>query len=380
MKIELIGSTNNLKELENMKKFSYRNGRICYTEKDWEEVQKELVKKELLGSMLNSGHHSIFEHVNLGLYLDGVKKILAMVLNNEKQYATSEKSARYTKMSDIDPLQNEKYEKWMSILIPEIDKVYPTLNNSEKRKIAIQKLAKENARYMTSVFTPTKMTHTINLRQLNFIVNEFEKYYAAHNNSEDDFKRRISQEMKEFASQTERFKIAGLQNQTDRRLSLFNSRDVETHFGDVYSTQHFSSFASLAQEHRHRTIDYNIIKGLELDAPQGFFIPKIIRENNQLDGEWIKDLKKIARTDYPQAQLLKVGERGIIEDFRSKCFLRMCGHAMYETMKNTSETARRYTQYQEEFGKNALKPKCLQGIKCQSPCVWKGKKALERIV
>jgi hypothetical protein len=380
MKIELIGSTNNLEELENMKKFSYGNGRICYTEKDWEEVKKELVKKELLDSMLNSGHHSIFEHMNLGLYLDGIKKILAMVLNNEKQYATSEKSARYTKMKDIDPIQNEKYEKWMDILVPKIEKVYPELDDKEKRDIAIKKLAKENARYMTSVFTPTKMTHTINLRQLNFIIDKFEKYYETNGNSGDDFKKRISQEMKEFVSQTKRFKVEGLQNQTDRHLSLFNPRNVGIHFGDVYSTQYYMSFASLAQAQRHRTINYNIIKGLELDAPQGFFIPKIIRENNHLDWGWVKDLNEIARTDYPQAQLLKVGERGIIEDFRSKCFLRICGHAMYETMQNTLETAREYTQYQEEYGKKALKPKCLQEIKCPSPCVWKGKRALERIV
>lgn len=378
MNIQLIGSTNNIEDIEEMKRFSYGCGRICYTKKDFEELKKEIVDDKLMNGMVKRGHHSIFEHISLGFYMMGIPKILAMVLNNEKQYATSEKSARYTKMTDIEPAQNEKYEKWMELLIPEIDKVYPPIGNEEKRAENMKKLAQENARYITSVFTPTKMAHTVNLRQFNFLLDEFEKYYEENKNSEDVFKRRLVDNMKEFASQTEKFRVDKLVNQTDRNLSLFNKRNVEAHFGDVYSTKYLMSFAGLAQAHRHRTINYHISEDIKLNAPLGVFIPGIIPD--KLTTEWKKDLREISEKDYPQAQLLKVNERGILEDFRSKAFLRMCGHAQWEIMRNTLDTAKKYEQYQKEYGENSLKPKCEQGVTCPEPCVWTGKRALERVV
>ncbi len=294
-------------------------------------------------------------------------------------------------MSDIEPKQKIVYDKWIEILKPKIDRIYPQMDNAESRKNNIQKLAQENARYMTSVFTPTKMGHTINLRQLNHLISKFENYYEENKNSESPLMNKIAQSMKDFVDQTkERWFIEGLQNQTDRDLSLFNSSKLEKnqvysttineHFADSYVTSYKLSLAGLAQAHRHRTINYNILNGAELKAPLGVFIPRIIRYDSDLMREWKEDLYGIAETDYPQAQLVAVAERGIIEDFRSKALLRMCGHAQAEIMENTHETAKKYFQYIDTFGKNALKPKCQQGIKCPSNCVWTGKKALERLV
>lgn len=45
---------------------------------------------------LNNGHHSVYDHINVSLNLQNIPKILAMVINNEHQYTTSEKSGRYT--------------------------------------------------------------------------------------------------------------------------------------------------------------------------------------------------------------------------------------------------------------------------------------------
>jgi len=250
---------------------------------------------------------------------------------------------------------------------------------SELRDLAIKKLAQENARYMTSVFTPTKMIHTLNLRQLNFLIGEFEKFYEQFRDSNDVLKGRLTESVGNFLEQTERFKVEGLKNQTDRHLSLFNPREVDEHFGDVYSTNYPMSFAGLAQAHRHRTINYHISGDVTLNPPHpDYFIPAIIPKD--LIEQWIVDLMKISDEDFPQAQLVQVNERGLIEDFRSKSLLRMCGHAQYEIMKNTLETAKKYKQFQNEYGAKALEPKCLQGFKCASPCIWTGKKALERIV
>lgn len=394
MRIELKGSTNNLakideiieddskrgKILKGLERFSQTCAKTCYEQGNFDELQNEPLNKKFIQGLLDRGHHSVFEHMYFTFNMIGLPKALAMVLNNEKQYTTSEKSARYTVMEDIEPIQREKYDKWMSILTPRIEKVYPDIKGRER---AIRKLAQENARYMTSVFTPTKMIHTINWRQLNFLIQCFSEFEQGRQYCGKEFAERLIPWTKEFSKQLSGLKIEGMENQTDRHLSLFLGRKVEEHFGDVYSTSYSISFAGLAQEHRHRTINYHISGGTlqkkELGQHYGFFVPKIISEKYSLLKKWTNDLAEIAENDFPQAQFLKVNERGIIEDFRSKALLRMCGHAQYEIMKQTLSIAEAYKQYQQE-NTNALKPKCLQGITCPEPCVWGGKKALERIV
>ncbi len=387
MNIELIASTNGLKDSREMIEFGLKCARVCYTNKNWADIQKEPINKQLLNRLVSSGHHSVFEHMNLTFYFNGMSKALVMLFNNEKQYATSEKSARYTVMSDIEPEQKKLYDKWMEILIPEIDKIYPETKDFSARKIAVKKLAQENARYMTSVFTPTKMVHTINLRQLNFLQQQFERFNKKYRNDDDEFKSRLATEMQDFLSQTENLRIEGLDNQTDRKLSYFSTIDIPSTEGKdtftegkgMYSRIYLLSFAGLAQAHRHRTISYNVLSGTEKGAKEGFFVPPIVRESGR-ESEWIDDLSNVAEKDFPQAQLLKIYERGRIEDFRSKALLRLCGHAQLEIMRNTLETARGYKEYIKTYGKNALKPKCLQGMKCLNNCVWTGKRALERLI
>ncbi len=386
MNIELIASTNGITGSKEMIEFGLRCARICNSYKDWNEIQNEPVNENLLSRLIKSGHHSVFEHMNLTFNFDGMPKALAMLFNNEKQYATSEKSARYTVMSEIEPKQKALYDKWMDILIPEIDKVYPKTKSSlvsddSIRETPIKKLAQENARYMTSVFTPTKMIHTLNLRQLNFICQQFEMFALAYDHDVDEFKARLAKEMKEFLDQTGNFRIDGLDNQTDRELSYFQKDDLVlvSEDSDLYSRVYQLSFAGFAQAQRHRTISYNVLSGTLLGANEGFYVPPIVREAGR-ESEWIEDLTKVAKEDFPQAQLLTIYERGRIEDFRSKALLRLCGHAQLEIMQNTLETAKSYKTYNDLYVAKALKPKCLQGIKCPAPCAWPGMSALERIV
>ena len=373
MRLKLIASTGNLKDSSDFLRFGRDCARVCYTEKDFERLKEE--KDHLMDRLLSSGHHSVFEHVHLTYYMNEIPKALVMVLNNEKQYVTSEKSARYTQMSQIEPHQKELYDKWMPILISKINLIYP-----KDDEIAIKKLAQENARYMTSVFTPTKMVHTINFRQLNFLQSEFEKFYEENINGKDEYKKRLANWMHVFVEETKLLRVDGMENQTDRHLSFFKDNQVEEHFGDVYSTNYTISFAGLAQAQRHRTINYNVFLEGGSDA-LNFFIPKIIQEDTKLSQEWLKDLRDVAEYDFPQAQLLKVSERGILEDFRSKAILRLCGHAQQEIMQNTLKTAEKYQQFLNEYGIDSLKPKCQQdGLHCRGACAWGGKKALERII
>ena len=383
MKIQLIGSTNNMVKLKYMESFSRACARVCYSGKSFKEIVEEEATPNLLKDLKQRGHHSVFEHTTLNFEFEGLPKIMAMIFNNEKDYATSEKSARYTVMKYMKLEQKELYDKWMELLVSEIDKVYPTISDSDKRNTAIGKLAQENARYMTSVFTPTKMVHTLKLRQLNHLIHEFENFVKNHKDGnkdgKDELKKRLVPYMDEFLKQVEKFKVDKLRNQTDRHLSLFGEdKKTDPHFRDTYSVTYPLSFAGLAQAHRHRTINYQIIGGTELGSPLGFFVPKIVPKD--LRAEWIADLNKVAEDDFPQAQLLKVYERGTVEDFRSKMILRVCGHAQYEIMENTLGIAREYAEHNESV-KRQLDEQCAQAFSGKNPCVWCPRDSLEgRIV
>ena len=329
IKSVLEGSPNKDRVINDLMRFSRDCARACYAAGDFEDIQQEQYSPDFVQGLLDSGHHSVFEHINFTFNMRRIPKLLVMLLNNEKQYATSEKSARYTQMKEMHPLQQEKYDKWMKILTPEINAVYPL--RVEKRDLAIKKLAQENARYMTSVFTPTVMVHTLNWRQLNFLMSCFEAIgNGEHLACSQELEDRLIPFMGEFCQQVSPLRVPKLENQTDRELSLFNPRIVEEHFGDTYSTSYTMSFAGLAQAHRHRTINYHVSDGTELEAPLGFFVPPIIKGKDDLVDEWNQDLQEIAKNAFPQAQLLHINERGILEDFRSKALLRIYERSVKE--------------------------------------------------
>ena len=114
MKIKVIASTKVGYKMpkEEAIDFSGKEAGICYLPDDLEKLFGEDKEKTLKRAQrtLKSGHHSVFGHPTYNLTLEGIPKILAMILNNEKVYNTSEKSARYTKMN---PSKEEKelYEK-----------------------------------------------------------------------------------------------------------------------------------------------------------------------------------------------------------------------------------------------------------------------------
>jgi len=153
--------------------FSGKSAGICYLPDTVETLFAEAPEKtqRRADGNIKSGHHSVFGHPTYNLCLEGIPKILAMILNNEKIYNTSEKSARYTHM-EPSPQEKELYEKWIEIFEEQILIQYPKFE--DKRAL---KLAQENARYLISVFTPaTVMEYTVNFGQLNYIINWAKDY------------------------------------------------------------------------------------------------------------------------------------------------------------------------------------------------------------
>lgn len=378
MKIRVIASTKvgYVLPKEEALDFSGKSAGICYLPDTLETLFTEPSEKTArrVNGNLASGHHSVFGHATYNLSLEGIPKIIAMILNNEKIYNTSEKSARYTKMN---PSEEEKvlYEKWIEIYKDVISKEY---SNFDAKKV--QKLAQENARYLISVFTPaTIMEYTVSFQQLNFIVSWFEDYIA--NEPETTFSKQLKQAMQQFLNALPDLKVEKLNpRMKGKNLSLFADRERSEEFGENYCTTYQASFAELAQAQRHRTLYYEMSL---LEKPQ-YYVPPIIR-GTELEKEWLKDISSLEQF-YPQGMLVKINERGTLENFVLKCTERLCGAAQLEIMEQTQETMDKYMEavkdnpviheYLLPYSKGA---RCtFPGWKCTSPCVFGAKNAMNR--
>ena len=383
MKIKVIASTKVGYEMtkEEALDFSGKSAGICYLPDTLETLFGEAKEKtdRRANNTLKSGHHSVFNHPTYNLSLEGIPKILAMILNNEKMYNTSEKSARYTKMEPSNE-EKELYEKWIGIYQKCIAEKYPKIE--EKR---VKKLAQENARYLISVFTPaTVMEYTVNFGQLNYIAHFFENYINDETKT-TNFDKKLKEVFKEFLEELPDLQIEGLNADMKKRgLSFFATRkNRKEEFGENYCTTYEASFAELAQAQRHRTIAYEVNL---LDKPK-YYIPPIIK-GTELEDEWLKDISSL-KDYFPQGMLLKINERGTVENFVLKCTERLCGAAQLEIAEQTEETMKKYLEETKETNKDVYEyllpyskgARCtFPGWKCTSPCVFGGKEAMNRIV
>ena len=340
-------------------------GSTCYMKETFDELQAKRIKNILAiaSRVEGSGHHSTFGHSHLTLEITGIPKALAMVLNNEKEYCTSEKSARYTVMNEIEPTQLDLYSKWKEIFAKEIDSVYGNCRPFfDAKGVKVQKLAQENARYMISVFTPSNMVYTTSFRQLNYLVHWFEQELA--DLSSNSFYAGIRDEMKEFVQFVKDNNLYSelLEDHKGRGLTLFGHGILKNYISsNVYSIGYNTSLACLAQEHRHRTIHYHINEFLFEKAEPNYFVPPILKcstERDSLVSMWKEDISKVAQF-IPQGRLVSVVENGETQDFLLKAFERDCAQAQWEIMDLTRRQAGEFS--------NALKAECEQATQRRYP-------------
>ena len=381
MNIKIIGSTDvgYILSKDEALKFAGKSAGICYlphnTEKLFSEPEEKTIKRA--ENTLKSGHHSVYSHSVYNFVLEGIPKILAMILNNEKMYNTSEKSARYTKMESTG-IEKELYEEWIEIYKEKIKEKYKDFD--EKK---VLKLAQENARGIISVFTPaTTMEYTTDFRQINYIIHWAEDFIENAENTL--FNQKLKEVLKDFINQMPDIIIPELNSKTkNRTFSLFAKRDRKEEFGENYSTNYEVSFSELAQAQRHRTIYYE----MQIKDKASYYVPKIIR-NTELETKWIKDLSSL-ENNFPQAMLVKVNERGTVENFILKCQERICGAAQLEIMNQTKDTLDKYIEKTRNTNKEVYEyllpyskgARCtFPGFKCTAPCVFGGINALNRSI
>ena len=210
-------------QLEQAKIFSGKNAGICYMGDSYFDSAVFDPAKALprFVSTAKNAHHSIADHVRIEVLMEGVSKMMAIILNSLQDYATSEKSGRYTIMTGNSERECELYEKWCKIyqdaILKEesdIDDAWFTSffnkkyeNNPFSVKSGVlyendeetsdkeaqlylltlltnnnrpsRKKAQENARYVLSVFTrSTTMGYSTSLRQWNYIYDWCQKYLS----------------------------------------------------------------------------------------------------------------------------------------------------------------------------------------------------------
>lgn len=378
MEVKVIASTHYdyVAKKEDFDKLSGKAAGICYMSEGFNEVfNEDIIKTERrIALTKNNGHHSVYDHESFSLYFEGIPKIIAMVLHNEKVYTTSEKSGRYTVLHATNDEQLI-FDKWVELFKNKIAKMYkndyPTVFTDKK----IEKLAYENARYLTSVFTPTKLMYTTTYRQLNVLIGLIDSYIKEPKTN--DFEMKVAEHLSELVD-----KLKGLpyydkklsENFKNRKLSLFSENNIEEYYGDVYATTYKASLNSFAQAQRHRTLNYSI-KILENE----YYIPPIIADNPDMVELWLSDIKSLGNS-YPQASMVEVKEMGTLDNFILKLKERKCFVAQLEINRLTNDILKKY-EYAlrlklhpraEEMIKYTKGSRCTFGdYVCPTPCGFK---------
>ncbi len=275
---------------------------LCYDENTNSSLAKYLTesKDEKIRrgkAMINVGHGSPLEHYNVSFVLENISKIQSIILNNQRVYSLTERSFRYTKPSSV----NSYYEKWFNILIE---------NNFSK------KIAKENARYMISLFDKISTGYyTMNIRQINVLLRMLKEKIDEYPSALPIFDIYIVNELKELYDTLSIFDL-GIQKNKYQKLNLFDERkSAKSSYihGDIYGVYSHISAVGLGQIQRHRTIHYFISPN-----KSKYYIPKCIRDIAMVN-EWLSDLRKVF---YPNAICFNVFEEGFVSDFMMKYDIR----------------------------------------------------------
>lgn len=379
MRIEIVASTS--RQLPNFKEeFDELGGElagICYMPHTFEDIKNQPLERKLARANMvkSSGHHSIFDHEYVTLYLEDVPKMFAILLNNEKAYNTSEKSGRYTKMVSTG-MQADLYAKWTKILEKEIKQRYGEEQYFDDKRI--KKLALENARLFLSIYTPTSLAYTVSFRQLNYLYAWLEKLQ----DTDSPLLMPLCDTAGEFCKNLEDLNLIDpdlVELGKTRDFSLLAKRDMEEYFGDTYTTKYKGSLVEYAQAQRHRTLNYQLS---ELPTPE-YYIPPLVEEDDKLRDEWIKDMLKVEEFT-PSGSMVQIYERGTPEAFVLKMRERLCTCAQLEICDQTKKTLDKYlanTKNQEII--KMLEPytkgaRCLAGYNCKNKCAFHDGITLER--
>lgn len=379
---------------------------VCYMPDDYFEDGVQNVEKALTRAAGNSksGHHSVYDHGHITFVIK-TNKMMCMILNSLGVYATSEKSARYTKMQPETELELQLYEKWRSKIQTLILSKYPDTDDDilskrlckkmgiEDSKAVINgscshikddeyfeaelnelkksetlpsfKLAQENARYMISVFTPTTIEYTISFRQAFLTIDYMYKLAANLDNASDTFSKKLLPYINEFVREFE--KVIGEIKLHDNKNQNFRFLEAQ-HVGELIKDNKpgmtFVPFTDLEQRLQPKkenisdsyTLVYEGSLAMLAQAQRHRTLryTMCLQEPGErgyyipeivkyagLSEEWLKDIESVSYC-IPQGTMVRITEQGLFEDFALKCKERLCGRAQLEVMKLSVESTKKF--------------------------------------
>lgn len=240
-----------------------------------------------------SDHGTPDEHQGVSVEITGLPKILCMILNDEHQYTTCERSLRYTKLKDspmISDLEISLYNKWYDIFYSIFESKYWDFfvanakgdTQAEKEtnaKIDMGKMSQENARQFVSVLVPTSISYTAPWYQWQKIVNFLLNMVECPPNELAKIASPYAMELVDqlidlgvIVTTKEAIKVYPelgaditdgrellYKNNKDVKLSLFAENnefsgiDKPNEFGATINYNSELTYSAFAQGHRHRT-------------------------------------------------------------------------------------------------------------------------------
>lgn len=403
--------------IKEAKTIAGKHAGMCYSNGNFDKIADDDESAlNRYNDVAPTGHHSITGPARISVELTGISKILAMTLNNLQYYDTLEKSGRYTTMEGSTELENTKYTKWLQIIKHAILK-YSAEHDMDVDEKYATKLAKENARYFLSIFSPmVNMTYTTSLAQWTYIIQWMEDLSAEYDyiagisgdklNIKYDFFRKFSKEMKDLTSQLRDLGLFNeeLKDTKGRRICRFDEKfDDESYVScksglyivnkdpcpnvhcrdGVLTARLVGSFAQFAQLQRHRTatFEFSMDNGSSTLAP---YVPPIVEWAMSRD-EWILDMLAIQNDGglIPIGSTIAAKMIVTYENFRLMLSERMCGRAQLETMRTVQKVFNEAVFFFEDFRKFAIrrgmiksicdnfsKCKTTPGYVCKEPCVF----------
>lgn len=388
MKIKIINNQVPLTK-ENILKIAGSYANICYSHKNYDDFCNSERNTKIAEHCIKSGHHSIFDHINITFSLENIPKLIVLMLNNIGIYNTSEKSGRYTQFNvDKYPI----YKKWIGLF----EKVI--LNtNSVKQHIKddlklVNKLAMENARYFLPIDFETNLIYTISIRNLSYLYDALIKLIEIRKDGEwyeyIDLIKNFKDELTNACPFIEELKIFPKDGNDNflNKIDFYKETNLEdsstiisgSEDYDIYKITYTCSYACLGQLQRHRTTKLNT----NVSYFTGYYIPPILyeKENSKYLEEYKYDY-----SDYWYkggeynllADCVEVTETGTIGDFKLKALERLCSRAQLEICNITKK-------YIKELGITSfnkygnLVAKC-GTKKCLEPCKY-GITGLDRVI
>lgn len=386
---------------------------VCYMPDDYFEdgVQNEEKAFNRAANNSKSGHHSVYDHGHVTFVIK-TNKMMCMILNSLGVYATSEKSARYTKMQPETELEMQMYTKWIKKLQKVILDKYPDTDDDilstrlckklgiEKSRAVVNgsiehikedeymedmlnelkssqtlpsyKLAQENARYMISVFTPTTIEYTTSFRQVFLITNYLNKLAVNAYKANDTFSKKL---LKSVSELREAFEDAIGENRLQDNKNQYIRFLEAQHIGELVDKgkpgMSFVPYTDMEErlEPKKEVIgdSYTLVYDGSLamlaqaqrhrtirytmclqEPGERGFYVPEIVKDAGLSEEWLDDIKSVAYC-IPQGTMVRITEQGIFEDFAMKCKERLCGRAQLEVMRSTTESMRKFAKGQNNL-------------------------------